>query len=553
MQLPEREAKEQDITVQAVKAWLQTHHSWLLILDNADELMLLPNFLPSALEGHLLLTTRAAATGRLAHRLEIGILEPEQGAWFLLRRAALLEPFETLQQASQKERELALKISQELGGLPLALDQAGAYLEESGIDLDSYWQIYQQHRADLLAKRGGLVIDHPAPVATTWSLSFGQIKEKNPAAADLLRLCTYCSPDAIPEEILTADASALGPALALVAADIFLLNKAIEALRTYSLVRRDPKEKSLSIHRLVQAVLLDQLSEEERCIWAERAMCAVNAAFPKVEHDTWPQCERLLSQALAAAQLIKQYQIVNKEAGRLLYETATYLRQRVRYQEAEPLHQRALRIQEQQSGPEHPDVATSLNGLAELYRKQSKYVEAGPLYQRALTIREKRLGTEHPLVAEPLNGLGTTYLEQGRYAEAEPLYQRALHIYEQQVGTDHPRVAGVLSGLANLYRTQGQYGQAEPLFQRTLRIQEQQLGLEHLHTAETMCDFAQYWEERGHSKEACTLYTRALTIFEQALGTHHPQTTETRSWLIALLHALGQHEEAARLERDQAV
>lgn len=262
LELPEREAKEQDIAVQAVKTWLQTHRDWLLILDNADELTLLPDFLPPCLGGHLLLMTRAAATGLLAHRLEIETLLPEYGALFLLRRAGLIPPDATLEQASLEERNLALKISQGLGGLPLALDQAGAYVEETGTDLGSYWQIYQQHRADLLRERRGLVTDHPAPVATTWSLSFQRVEEKNPAAADLLCLCAFLSPDAIPEEILTADASVQESMLAPVAADTFLLNQAIEALRAYSLVRRDPKEKTLSIHRLVQIVLQDAMGEE---------------------------------------------------------------------------------------------------------------------------------------------------------------------------------------------------------------------------------------------------------------------------------------------------
>src|SRR5439155_14354626 len=185
LRLPEREEKEQEIIVQAVKTWLQTHRGWLLILDNADELALLPDFLPPGLGGHLLLTTRAAATGRLAQRLEIETLLPEHGSLFLLRRAALVAPDATLEQESLQERELALQISQELGGLPLALDQAGAYLEETGMDLASYWQIYQQHRTDLLLQRGGLVGDHPSPVATTWSLSFQRAKEKNSVAADL--------------------------------------------------------------------------------------------------------------------------------------------------------------------------------------------------------------------------------------------------------------------------------------------------------------------------------------------------------------------------------
>ncbi len=118
-------------------------------------------------------------TGRLAQRLECETLTPEQGALLLVRRAALVAPDAALSQASSQEQNLAIQISRELGGLPLALDQAGAYLEETGTAMDSYWQLYQRHRADLLQQRGGLVAYHPAPVATTWSLSFQRVEEKN--------------------------------------------------------------------------------------------------------------------------------------------------------------------------------------------------------------------------------------------------------------------------------------------------------------------------------------------------------------------------------------
>ncbi len=247
LMLPECKAEEQEIIVKAVKTWLQTHREWLLILDNADDLAILHSFLPPSIGGHLLLTTKATATGRLAQRMEIETLPPNEGALFLLRRAALLTPDATLEQADQRECRLALQLSQELGGLPLALDQAGAYLEEVGMDLEGYWRLYQQHRADLLQRRGGLVADHPAPVATTWSLSFQQLRQRNPAATELLRILAFLSPDSIPEEILTADASALGPVLAPIAASTFQLNQVLEALRAYSLIRRNPTERTLSL------------------------------------------------------------------------------------------------------------------------------------------------------------------------------------------------------------------------------------------------------------------------------------------------------------------
>ena len=108
---------------------------------------------------------------------------------------------------------MALQISEELGGLPLALDQAGAYIEETSCSLSDYLSLYRTRRAEVLKERGGLTGDHPDSVATTWSLSFQRVEEKNAAAADLLRLCAFLAPDAIPEEIITAGAEHLGPLL----------------------------------------------------------------------------------------------------------------------------------------------------------------------------------------------------------------------------------------------------------------------------------------------------------------------------------------------------
>src|SRR5207248_1702129 len=146
---PERETKEQEITIQAVKAWLQTHNKWLLILDNADEPDRFIPFLPPSGGGHLLVTTRAADLSDLgmgfAHSLVVETLTPEQGALFLLRRAGLLALKAELGQAMPQDQTLALQIHHELGGLPLALDQAGAYLKATGNDLATYQQIYQKH------------------------------------------------------------------------------------------------------------------------------------------------------------------------------------------------------------------------------------------------------------------------------------------------------------------------------------------------------------------------------------------------------------------------
>ncbi len=154
-----------------------------------------------------------------------------------------------------------------------------------------------------------------------------------------------------------------------------------------------PEAQTLTVHRLVQAVLKDEMNEEAQCQWAERAVCAVNSAFPDVKYETWPKLERLLPHARICAELIEQWKIVFSEAARLLNQMAYYLWQRAQYVEAEHLLQRALAIREKVLEPEHPDVAQSLNNLAGLYKAQGKYGQAEPLYHCA-HVAEKTLPQE---------------------------------------------------------------------------------------------------------------------------------------------------------------
>jgi tetratricopeptide (TPR) repeat protein len=619
------------------------------------------------------LTTRQQVTEPVAQAIVLDMLSDDEGILFLLKRTKRLTFDAVLTTTSTSEMVIARTITQQLGGLPLALDQAGAYIAENRCSLSHYLNLFKQQQRVLLQRRGTVPSDHRQSVTTTFSLAFEQLQQKNKPASDLLTVCAFLAPDAIPLEIITEGAAHLGMVLGTAVGDTLQLDKMLETLQACSLVQRDPEEKNLAIHRLVQTVLQDTLQEAERYSWAERTMLAINAAFPEVEHKTWAQCKRLLPHALLAAQYIKRQQIISKEAGRLLSETAVYLRDRSRYSEAEPLFLQALQIFEQLSGQEHLDVVTplnnlallytyqgkyeqaelhykralqickqqlqysagdallhglatlyvslgkyelaeplflqaleirkqqlgvehldvavSLNNLASLYHYQGKYEQAEPLYLQALEICEQQpdhpnlayllsnlaafyldqdkyvkaeplllrsrqiceqqLGLEHHGMAYPLNGLAEFYYKQGKYVEAEPLYQQALQICEQQLGPEHSDVAASLHGLANLYRDQGKYVEAEPLYRRALCIRELVLGSEQSETANIMHDFTRFHEVRGNREEARGGYIRTLLIREQTLGVHHPKTRETRKYLIALLHTMGHHEEATRLEAVQ--
>ncbi len=153
--------------------------------------------------------------------------------------------------------------------------------------------------------------------------------------------------------------------------------------------------QTLSIHRLVQAVLEDTTDESTRTLWTERAVRAVDAAFPFVEFASWPQCERLLPQALECAKHIEHRRMIFPQAARLLNQTACYLHDQSRYAQAEPLYEQALATKRKLLGSEHPDTALSLNNLATLYYDQGKYEQAKPLLWRALAVCEQRLGPKH--------------------------------------------------------------------------------------------------------------------------------------------------------------
>ena len=138
LNLAEKDVQDQNKAVEAVKRWLKEHRDWLLILDNADDLAMVREFIPPVFGGHILLTTRAQAMGKLAHRIEIEKMEPEEGALFLLRRAGIIVESDLFDKASEAERNKAKEISQEMDGLPLTLDQAGAYIEETACGLADY-------------------------------------------------------------------------------------------------------------------------------------------------------------------------------------------------------------------------------------------------------------------------------------------------------------------------------------------------------------------------------------------------------------------------------
>jgi tetratricopeptide (TPR) repeat protein/transcriptional regulator with XRE-family HTH domain len=557
-QLPDWQDTDQQRVVAAVQRWLSIHSQWLLIWDNLEDLGLLPHFLPSLRQGSVLITTRSQALGSLAHGVDLCPMGEEEGRLLLLRRAKMLSPQAPAEQMRKlvtsrpTEYAAAGDLVSVLGGLPLALDQAGAYIEETGCSLSDYLHRYSEQRVRLLERRGGVGSDHPQSVMTTFQLALEQVDRKQKAAADVLRVCAFVYAEGIPEELFILGAEHLGPALAPLASDPTWFDQAVAVLRSLSLVQRQPETHTLSLHRLVQAVIREPMSEQEQVVWLKRVLKSLNVVFPAVRLETAEvrkQAERFLPHVLPLVDLLPD-QEGGQELAEALQNAAQYLRVRAQYEQAETMYQRAIRVKERVLGPEHLQVATSLNGLGQLYWEQGKYEQAEPLFQRALAIYEQQAGPDYPQVASLLENLAALYAEQGNYELAEPLFQRVVSMREQAMGSGHAGVAVSLANLADCYADQGKYEQAEPLYQRALAIWDQTLGREHSYAAHSLSGLARLYTEQGKYEEAEPLFQQALTNREQHLGQHHPQTAETLYDLAILRQKQGNLNEALSLAKD---
>ena len=265
----------------------------------------------------------------------------------------------------------AARISNEVAGLPLALDQAGAFIEETPSTPAEYLNFYQTEGARLRKLRGEVATEHPS-VTVTFSLAFSRLAEKNPAAADLVRACAFLAPDAIPEEIFTQGGAELGEQLSQLAGKPLDFAEAIRDAGRFALLRRHAAGKSLDMHRQVQEVLKDEMDPQTRRLWAERVVQALAGVFPSPEFRNWTQCERVLPHARAAGRYIADLDLDSQPAGLLLNNTAYYLDDRAEYADAEPLYQRALAIREKALGPDHPATATINASYAALLKKMGR-------------------------------------------------------------------------------------------------------------------------------------------------------------------------------------
>jgi tetratricopeptide (TPR) repeat protein len=512
LDLPEREATDEEIQGEAVLRRLAEQSGWLLILDNVDtkEAAVAVDALVARLHGgDVLLTGRLARWGAEVEPIELDVLAEEAAVAFLLART------KGRRRTTKDDAVQAKALAREVGCLPLALEQAGAYISERKQTFEGYLKEWYSRHEQVLAWFDSQVSHYPASIAVTWQTSVDRLTAP---ARRLLERLAWLGPEPIPESLLDVPIPDL---LEPEAAET--LHDALVDLVTYSLVTRADESPTFSVHRLVQDVTRRSVREAPGDQSLNEALRWVDAAFVGNSQDerTWPTLDPLSPHARVVVAFADSAGIAEPTA-RLMDQLGRLFLNKASLTEAEPLMCRALAIDEVSFGAEHPNVARDLNNLAQLLQATNRLAEAEPLMRRALAIDEASFGADHPEVATDLNNLAQLLRATNRLTEAEPLMRRVVAI----LGEHHPNSAGALSNLAQLLKATNRLTEAEPLMRRALAIDEARFGAEHPEVAIALNNLALLLEATNRTAEAEPLMCRALAIvldFERQTEFEHPR------------------------------
>jgi Tetratricopeptide repeat len=460
--------------------------------------------------------------------LDVPVLDPEVAAGFLVNRTG------------DPDWAAAGELAAELGGLPLALEQAAAYMQATGTSLTRYLPLFRDRQADLLAR--GEASGHPADVAATLGLALSQLAEEAPAAAGLVRVLAFVAPEPVPLALLLADrkaadllgpdpAAAVGPLLG----DPVAAGDAITALRRYSLA--SPAGDGLVlVHRLVQAITRAQLSAEAAGQWEQAAAALVEAAVPAegpLPAD-WPVCAALLPHARAVLDLTSDgmWQI-----ARYLGFSGSYLAARDLFGLVAVAH-----TDSDAYGPEHPDTLAARNYLAVWTGRAGGAAVARDQLAVLLPIRERVLGPEHPDTLNARHNLGHWTGRAGDAAGARDQLAVLLPIRERVLGPEHPDTLDTRNQLARWTGEAGDTAGARDQFAALLPIRERVQGSEHPDSLAARNQLARWTGEAGDAAGARDQFAALLPIRERVQGPEHPDTLATRA---NLAYWSGKTQEAA--------
>jgi len=505
---------------------------WLLVLDNADDPEGVVRHLPRG--GHILVTSRNHGWHQYAHGLEVEVFLREESVEHLRRRVADLSDDE------------ADRIATEVGDLPLALEQAGAWLAETATPVDTYLAQLAEHAVEMLSLTQPT--DYPDLLAATWNITIERLEQRSPAAVRLLHLCAFFSAEPIAVNLLYGDEmnrilTRADPELR----ERMLLGRLIRELGRFSLVKVDPAQASIQVHRLVQAVIRSRLTPEQQDEARHLVHRVLADARPSGDEPVDnPQNDP--AYAVIWPHLAASGAMTCDEPG-----TRQLLIDRVRYLWRHGDLDRALSLGEELSDlwasePDEAQLDLRFH-IAAVLRSVGRYVEAAQLDTATLARRREVLADGHPHLLLTMGALAIDLGQLGRFDEALERATEACTGLRRTLGDDHPHTLGARHNQALCLRQLGRHREARHVDQEVYDRRRADLGADHPATLNSLVSLGRDLRELGEYADSITLLTTGHKAHVRLFGESHPDTLRAAKSLAVSLRRAGRTAEACELTR----
>jgi tetratricopeptide (TPR) repeat protein len=519
-------------------SWLsRTRRPWALVIDDLSDIADLEGLWPGGASGRVLITTRLPAES--FENWDVTVV-PLPG---LNRREALSYLSSRLTDHPDQRIE-APDLSEDLGGLPLALAQASAVISVRQQGCREYRTALAERRKHMSGVDGV-----SATVLATWSLAAECAHELPPGglAWPTLALAAVMDHHGIPGAVLTSPSACgyiAGRPSTAGGADQNMIRAAINNLAAVGLVTIDPASpvRTVRMHASVQAAVRAWLPQADLEQVALAAADALLEAWP--EGEGGPQLEQALRDCTVALQANDGGVLWKSEAHPLLFRAGLSLENSRLSDAAIAYWQSVLSTSTGLLGPAHANAVVARDRLAAAYESAGRSAEAVAVFAAALADRERNQGPEHPETIAARGHLAHAYQSAGRPADAVALYERTVADSGRLLGRDHPVTLGSRASLADAYHQAGQVREAISGYEMLLGDAEQVLGLGHPSTLSTRASLAAAYAAAGHDKPAIELYERALADQERRHGRDHPEAIAARASLASAYRSAGKLKDA---------
>jgi Tetratricopeptide repeat len=342
-------------------------------------------------------------------------------------------------------------IAEALEDLPLAVQQAAAFLAESGIGAGEYLDLLASRALDVLAQ--GRPMGYSASLTASWQVALDRLAGDTPAGLYVLVLAAQLAPEPIPLILFTAHPDRLPEPLATAAADPLEFAQLTGVLRRRGLARLSVDH--LQLHRLVQAIVRNgPHSGPDAEEMGGAVLGLLRATVPPDPWNnpaTWPAWRALLPHVLVATDATYGFDRANsQDAAWLLTRAGNYLHTRGEPRPARPLLERAFELHRKLLGEDHPETLASATNLAGDLSTLGEYAGARQLDEDTLTRRRRVLGEDHPDTLISASNLAADLRALGEHSAARQLDEDTLTRRRRVLGEDHPDTLASANKLSRL-------------------------------------------------------------------------------------------------------